>query len=113
MAFWPFFARSVGFLPVRLPQNSVASNLEHRSAEFFEENLRHVEGLLCGTFHDQMTLATVLHAVRPDGTPEIHSHNLIFGVRREFREGRTRAGPLDLKPVLAALTRRLRLGIVA
>jgi hypothetical protein len=97
----------------RGPLGLVASNLEHRSAEFLGENLRHVDGLFSGTFHDQMTLATVLHAVRPDGTPEIHYHNLIFGVRREFREGRTLTGPLDLKPVLAALTRRLRLGIVA
>jgi hypothetical protein len=60
-----------------------------------------------------MTLVSVLHAVRPDGTPELHSHKLIFGVRREFWEGRTLTGPLDLKPVLAALTRRLRLGLVA
>ena len=82
--------------------------------EIFEANLLHVDALLAGTFHDQMTLVNVLHVVRPDGTPEIHYHNLVFGVRREFRGGKTIIGPLDLKPMLDTLTKefRFRLGVV-
>ena len=99
---------------VRGPLELVTSNLERRPMEIFEANLLHVDALLAGTFHDHMTLVSVLHVVRPDGTPEIHYHNLVFGVRREFREGRTIIGPLDLKPMLDSLTTqfRFRLGVV-
>ena len=97
----------------RGPLDLVASNLEHRPDEFLGENLRHVEGLFAGMFHDQMTLVTVLHAVRPDGTPEFHYHNLVFGVRREVRGERTLVGPLDVKLLLDTLGRRLWLGVVA
>ena len=103
-----FPSRFVGRLSV------VTSNLKCRPMEIFEANLLHVDALLAGTFHDQMTLVNVLHVVRPDGTPEIHYHNLVFGVRREFREGRAIVGPLDLKPMLDTLTKqfRFRLGVV-
>jgi hypothetical protein len=99
---------------IRGPLELVTSNLKQRPMEIFEANLVHVDALLAGTFHDQMTLVSVLHVVRPDGTPEIHYHNLVFGVRREFREGRTIIGPLDLKPMLDSLTTqfRFRLGVV-
>ena len=99
---------------VRGPLELVTSNLKRRPMEIFEANLLHVDALLAGTFHDHMTLVSVLHVVRPDGTPEIHYHNLVFGVRREFREGRTIIGPLDLKPMLDSLTTqfRFRLGVV-
>ena len=69
---------------VRGPLELVTSNLKRRPMEIFEANLLHVDALLAGTFHDQMTLVSVLHVVRPDGTPEIHYHNLVFGVRREI-----------------------------
>jgi hypothetical protein len=95
------------------PLPLVASNLEHRAAEFLEANLRHIDGLFAGTFHDQMTLVSVLHAVRPDGTPEIHYHKLVFGVRREWRGEKALVGPLDFEPMLAVLGRRLRVGVVA
>jgi hypothetical protein len=91
----------------------VTANMAHRSMEFFDENLRHVDRLFAGTFQDQMTLATVLHAVSPDGSPCIHHHNLVFGIRREFREGRMLLGPLDFRPMLQALTRTLEVGLVA
>jgi hypothetical protein len=94
------------------PLQRVASNLEHRSLEFLDTNLRYLDGLSSGTFHDQMVLVTVLHAVRPDGTPSIHYHNLIFGLRKEIREDRTLIGPLDLGPMCEALGRRLRVGLV-
>jgi hypothetical protein len=93
--------------------NLVTSNMAHRSYAFLDENLRHVDRLFAGMFHDQMTLATVLHAVSPDGSPCIHYHNLIFGIRREFRNGHTLIGSLDFRPVLEALTRKLRLCVVA
>jgi hypothetical protein len=89
----------------------VTWNMRHWPARFFEENLRYLGRLIHGTFHDQMTLATVLHMVRPDGTPEVHYHNVIFGVRREFRPGRTLVGPLDFSPMLAALTKGCRLAV--
>ena len=99
---------------VRGPLELVASTLERRPMDVFEANLVHVDALFAGTFHDQMTLVSVLHVVRPGGTPEIHYHNLVFGVRREFRAGRTIIGPLDLKPMLDSLTTqfRFRLGVV-
>ena len=84
----------------------------HRPGEFLRENLRHIDRLFAGTFHDQMTLVTVPHAVKPDGTPEIHYHNLVFGVRRESRSGQTLVGPLDFRPLLAALARELRVGVM-
>src|SRR5262249_9723364 len=91
----------------------VTSNLAHRSMKFLDENLWHIDERFAGTFHAQMTLATVLHAVLPDGSPCIHYHNLVFGIRREFREGHTLVGPLDFRPMLAALTRKLKLCVVA
>jgi hypothetical protein len=99
---------------VRGPLGLVTANLGRRPMEIFEANLVHVDALLADTFHDQMTLVSVLHVVRPDGTPEIHYHNLVFGVRREFRAERTIIGPLDLKPMLDALTTQFhfRLGVV-
>jgi hypothetical protein len=93
--------------------NLVTSDLAHRSSAFLDENLRHVDRLFAGTFHDQMTLATVLHVVPPDGSPCIHFHNLLFGIRREFHKGRMLVGPLDFRPMLQALTRKLELGVVA
>jgi hypothetical protein len=91
----------------------VTANLAQRSMEFLDANLRHLDGLFAGTFHDQMTLATVLHAVSPDGSPCIHYHNLLFGIRREFRAGRMLVGPVAFRPMLEALTRKLGLCVVA
>jgi hypothetical protein len=99
---------------VREPFKFVTANLKRRPMEIFEANLVQIDALLAGTFHDQMTLVTVLHTVRPDGTPEFHYHNLVFGVKREFRAGRIISGPLDLKPMLDSLTNQfgLRLGVI-
>jgi hypothetical protein len=96
----------------RGPLGLVTSNLKRRPMELFEENLRHVDALFAGTFHDQMTLVSVLHVFQPGGARQIHYHNLVFGVRREFRDGRVLVGPLDLKPMLDALTSELQLGVV-
>jgi hypothetical protein len=94
------------------PLELVASNLERRSSEFLDTNLRYLDGLFSGAFHDQMTLVTVLHAVRPDGTPSLHYHNLVFGLRKEIRDDGTLIGPLDLGPLITALGQRLRVGLV-
>ena len=94
---------------VRGPLEFVTANLKDRPMEVFEANLMHIDSLLADTFHDQMTLVTVLHVARSDGTPEFHYHNLVFGVRREFRAGRTIIGPLDLKPMLETLAQHFRL----
>ena len=94
---------------VRGPLELVAADFKDRPMEVFEANLFHIDSLLAGTFHDQMTLVTALHAARPDGTPEFHYHNLVFGVRRESRAGSTIIGPLDLKPMLDTLARQFRL----
>jgi hypothetical protein len=94
---------------VRGPLELVTANLKDRPMEVFEANLFHIDSLLADTFHDQMTLVTVPHMARPDGTPEFHYHNLVFGVRREFRAGRTIIGPLDLKPMLETLAQQFRL----
>ena len=94
---------------VRGPLELVTSNLKDRPMEVFEANLFHIDALLADTFHDQMTLVTAVHMTRPDGTPEFHYHNLVFGVRREFRAGRTIVGPLDLEPMLGTLAQQFRL----
>jgi hypothetical protein len=94
------------------PLPLVASNLERRHSEFLDTNLRYLDGLFSGALHDQMILVNVLHAVRPDGTPSLHYHNLVFGLRKEIREDRTLIGPLDLGPLLGALGRRLQVGLV-
>ena len=105
----------VGLLDIpisfRGPPQCLVSNLARRSAEFLGENLRHLDRLLRGTFTDQMTLVTVFHEFRSDGNLEFHQHNVIFGVRREFRGGETLIGPLDLRPVIESLERRLRVAI--
>ncbi len=90
----------------------VASNLTHCPSQFFDENLRHIDRLFAGTFDDQMTLVSVLHAARTDGSPELHYHNLVFGVRREFRSGQALVGPLDFQPMLATLARELRVAVI-
>ena len=96
----------------RGPLSLVASNLKHHPTKFMEENVKHVDELFAGTFHDQMTLVSVLHVFKPGGERQIHYHNLVFGVRREFRDGRELIGPLDLTRMLGALTSELRLGVV-
>ena len=96
----------------RGPLPLVASNLKHHPPKFMEENLKHVDALFAGTFHDQMTLVSVFHIFKPGGERQIHYHNLVFGVRREFRDGRELIGPLDLTRMLGALTSELRLGVV-
>lgn len=94
---------------VRGPLELVTANLKDRPMEVFEANLFHIDSLLAGTFHDQMTLVTALHMARADGTPELHYHNLVFGVRREFRAGSTIIGPLDLEPMLGTLAQQFGL----
>ena len=94
---------------VRGPLELVTANLKDRPMEVFEANLFHIDSLLADTFHDQMTLVTALHMARPDGTPELHYHNLVFGVRREFRAGSTIIGPLDLEPMLDTLAQQFGL----
>src|SRR5512135_954543 len=94
---------------VRGPLELVTANLKDRPMEVFEANLFHIDSLLADTFHDQMTLVTALHMARADGTPELHFHNLVFGVRREFRAGRTIVGPLDLEPMLDTLAQQFGL----
>jgi hypothetical protein len=96
----------------RGPLGLVATHLKRHPMKFFEENLGYIDALFDGTFHDQMTLVSTLHVFKPDGERQIHYHNLVFGVRREFRDGRELVGPLDLKPMLHALTSELRLGVV-
>ena len=96
----------------RGPLPLVASNLKHHPTKFMEENLKHVDALFAGTFNDQMTLVSVLHVFKPGGERQIHCHNLVFGVRREFRDGRELIGPLDLTRMLVRLTSELRLGVV-
>jgi hypothetical protein len=96
----------------RGPLTLVAASMKHHPTKFMEENLRHVDELFGGTFHDQMTLVSTLHVFKPGGERQIHFHNLVFGVRREFRDGQVLVGPLDLKPMLDTLTSKLRLGVV-
>jgi hypothetical protein len=97
----------------RGPPKRIREVMAAKPMALFEENLTHIDGLFAGTYDDQMTLVSCLHVLRPDGVPEVHFHNVIFGVRREFRDGVTRTGPLDFRPLLGALGKRLRLSVIA
>ena len=67
------------------------------------ENFRHFDQLCAGAFNDQMVMATATHAYRPDGSHLFHYHNLIFGLRKEIRDGREIVDPIDLEPLLKVL----------
>jgi hypothetical protein len=67
------------------------------------ENLRHLDSVCAGALHDQMILATTPHRFHSDGSPLLHYHNLILGMRQEVRGDMDMLGPLDMEPLLKAL----------
>src|SRR5512135_389575 len=99
-------------IPVTLRGPFSLASLRHQTTKFMEENMKHVDMLFAGTFHDQMTLVSVFHVFKPSGERQFHFHNLVFGVGREFRDDRELIGPLDLTRMLDALTSELQLGVV-
>ena len=102
----------IGLIDIPVTFRGTPANLERHSAKFMEENIKHIDALFAGTFHDQMTLESAIHVIKPSGERQFHVHNLVFGVRREFRDDRALIGPLDLTPMLDALTSKLQLGVV-
>jgi hypothetical protein len=77
------------------------------------ENFRHFDSLCSGALHDQMIVATVLHSFHSNGTRLLHYHNLIFGLRQEVRGDMDILGPLDMHPVLKALSRSGPVNIIS
>jgi len=71
----------------------------------FDENLRHLESVCADALHDQMILATSLHLFDSNGSPLLHYHNLIFGMRQEVRGELDVLGQLDMDPLLKALSK--------
>jgi hypothetical protein len=78
----------------------------------FTENFRHFDSVCAGALHDQMIVATVLHVFHSDGSPLLHYHNLIFGLRQEVRGHMDILGPLDLDPMLTKLSKSGPLSII-
>jgi hypothetical protein len=69
------------------------------------ENLRHLDSICAGAFHDQMILATTPHCFHSDGSLLLHYHNLIFGMRQEVCGDTDILAPLDMGPLLKALSK--------
>jgi hypothetical protein len=64
----------------------------------------HKANALCGhQFHTQMVIATAVHHYRPDGSPALHFHNVIFSLRKEYDGDRVHLGVLELLPLVHAL----------
>lgn len=76
------------------------------------ENLRHLDSVCAGALHDQMIVATVMHTFHSSGSPLLHYHNLIFGLRQEVRGDMDLLGPLDLNPLLKALSQSGPLSVI-
>jgi hypothetical protein len=77
-----------------------------------DENLRHFDSVCAGALHDQMIVASVAHTFHSNGSPLFHYHNLIFGLRQEVRGDMDILGPLDMDPLLKALSKSGPLSII-
>ena len=76
------------------------------------ENFRHFDAVCAGALHDQMIIASVPHVFHSNGSVLFHYHNLIFGLRQEVRGDMDILGPLDMDPLLKALSRSGPIGII-
>ena len=83
---------------------------EHSKA--MAENFRHFDAVCAGALHDQMIIASVPHVFHSNGSVLFHYHNLIFGLRQEVRGDMDILGPLDMDPLLKALSRSGPLSII-
>ena len=54
----------------------------------------------------RMIIVSAMHRCRTDGATLLHIHNLIFGLRQEVRGDRDILGPLDMTPLMQALSER-------
>jgi hypothetical protein len=95
------------------PMDLLVEQLKTDSTRFLDENLKHVDWLCSRVFHDQMVLVFACHVFTAGGDRRVHYHNVIFGLRKEIRDGHELIGPLDMEPLVRALDRRIRVGLVA
>ena len=95
---------TVGFkiMPGNQP---VRPRLREESDKLIRENMIHIDKVCADTLHDQMVIAVAPHVYRADGSYFYHYHNLIFGLRQEARGDMDILGPLDVEPVMRALSR--------
>jgi hypothetical protein len=80
--------------------------------KLLRENSIHIDKVCGGTLHDQMIMAGSPHMFRSDGELLFHFHNLFFGLRQEVRGDMDVLGPLDMQPLMKALSRSGRLNII-
>lgn len=78
----------------------------------FTENFRHFNSLCAAALYDQMIMVSVPHFFHSNGSPLFHYHNLIFGLRQEVRGDMDILGPLDMDPLLKALSRSGPLSVI-
>jgi hypothetical protein len=98
-------------MPPGLPPSLPTTHPEYDMAS--TENFRHFDAVCGGALHDQMIVASALHFFHTDGSPLFHYHNLIFGLRQEVRGDIDILGPLDMEPLLKALSRSGPVNIIA
>lgn len=93
----------------------IPPSLPTTRAEFdksFTENFRHFDSVCAGGLDDQMIVGTAMHRFHSDGSPLLHYHNLIFGLRQEVRGDLDILGPLDMDPLLQKLAKSGPLSVV-
>jgi hypothetical protein len=91
----------------------VVSRTPEEHDKIIRENFIHLDKVCGDTLHDQMIMAFTPHMYRSDGELLFHCHNLIFGLRQEVRGDIDVLGPLDMEPLMKALSRSGGLDIVA
>jgi hypothetical protein len=82
------------------------------SDKLFHENLIHLDKVCGDSLHDQMIIAIAQHLYHSNGSLLFHYHNVIFGLRQEARGDMDILGPLDMDPLLKALSRSGPLNVI-
>jgi hypothetical protein len=76
------------------------------------ENMIHIDKVCGDALHDQMVIALARHVYRSDGSFLYHYHNLVFGLRQEVRGDMDILAPLDMEPLMKALSRSGGLDVI-
>jgi hypothetical protein len=98
----------------QMPPGKLSPLLKNKSEadRFLDENLRHLDSVCAGGLHDQMIIATAPHIFHSNGSLLLHYHNLVIGLRQEVRGNMDILGPLDIDPLLKALSKSGPLSII-
>jgi hypothetical protein len=96
-----------------MPGNKlVHPRTREESDKLFNENLIHLDKVCANALHDQMIIAIAQHIYHSNGSFLYHYHNLIFGLRQEVRGDMDILGPLEMEPLLKALSKSGPLSVI-